>query len=227
MTSELLYKWFETPRGRILRHNESLFLRRSLTVSSMQLILQIGYLGWEKEFFDGATVQRSIIIDTPMRCQAGSSYVAGQASYLPFETESVDFILLPHFLEFTVDFLTILDEVDRVLKPEGEVIIVSFNPWSWFAFDYVLARTLNQISPPNRALSRSQFINKFLSLNYEIETIAGFDCREHYQKPQDYRRRAESYFVTAYALRGIKRCNNIIKLVAPDKRFGVPIFKPI
>ena len=98
MTSELLYKWFETPRGRILRHNESLFLRRSLTVSSMQLILQIGYLGWEKEFFDGATVQRSIIIDTPMRCQAGSSYVAGQASYLPFETESVDFILLPHFL---------------------------------------------------------------------------------------------------------------------------------
>ena len=227
MTNELLYKWFETPRGRVLRHNESLFLRRSLSVTSMQLILQIGFLGWEKEFLDGFTVQRSIIIDTPVSCQTVCSYVTGQASYLPFETESVDFILLPHFLEFTVDFLTILDEIDRVLKPEGEVIIISFNLWSWFAFDYVLARTLNKISLPNRALSRSQFINKLLSLNYEIETVAGFDCREHYQNPQDYRRRAESYFVTAYALRGIKRCNNIIKLAALDKRRGVPIFKPI
>jgi len=222
VTRQLLNQWFETPRGRVLRHNEAFFLRRSLSVSSLQQVLQIGFLGWEKDFFCS-----SIIFDTPLKCSTICPYVVGQASFLPFETESIDLILLPHFLEFTNDFLSVIDEINRILKPEGEVIVISFNPWSWFAFDYALAKTLNKIRPPNRALSRSQFINKLISLNYDIEVVAGFDCRQHYQKPQDYRLRAESYFVMAYALRGIKRCNNFIKLADLDSQHKTPVLKPI
>jgi len=224
---DLLYKWFKTPQGKVLRHNESLFLRRNLSVTSMQCLLQIGFLGWERDFLNGYCAQNSFIMDSSLHYLVPCSYLVGQPYLLPFETESIDFVILPHFLEFADDFSAILDEVDRVLKPEGEVIIIGFNPWSWFASDYSLARTLNKISLPNHALSRAQLSNRLLSLDYEVEKVAGFDCRKHYQVPQEYRRRAESYFVTAYALRGIKRCHNVTKLDTLDRYLGLSVVKPI
>ena len=49
---------------------------------------------------------------------------------LPFETSSVDLVLLPHILEFSPHPHEILREVERVLRPEGSVIISGFNPLS-------------------------------------------------------------------------------------------------
>src|SRR5205085_4205275 len=49
---------------------------------------------------------------------------------LPFATQSIDFVLLPHVLEFAEEPHRILREVDRVMMPEGRLIIVGFNPWS-------------------------------------------------------------------------------------------------
>ena len=49
---------------------------------------------------------------------------------LPFATQSIDLVVLPHVLEFTTEAHAILREVDRVMMPEGRLIIVGFNPWS-------------------------------------------------------------------------------------------------
>ena len=49
---------------------------------------------------------------------------------LPFASESVDLIVLPHAFEFARSPHQILREVDRVLIPEGQVIISGFNPAS-------------------------------------------------------------------------------------------------
>ena len=49
---------------------------------------------------------------------------------LPFETGSIDLVLLPHVLEFNQHPHEILREVERVLQPEGSVIISGFNPLS-------------------------------------------------------------------------------------------------
>jgi SAM-dependent methyltransferase len=61
-----------------------------------------------------------------------------EAEELPFETGSIDLILLPHTLEFSSHPHQILREVERVLRPEGSVIISGFNPLSLWGLRQVL-----------------------------------------------------------------------------------------
>lgn len=49
---------------------------------------------------------------------------------LPFPSASLDLVVLPHALELARDPHQTLREVERVLVPEGRVVIVGFNPAS-------------------------------------------------------------------------------------------------
>ena len=49
---------------------------------------------------------------------------------LPFPSQSLDLVVLPHALELARDPHDTLREVERVLVPEGRVVIVGFNPAS-------------------------------------------------------------------------------------------------
>ena len=49
---------------------------------------------------------------------------------LPFPANSLDLVLLPHTLELSVDPHATLREVERVLVPEGRVVITGLNPAS-------------------------------------------------------------------------------------------------
>jgi SAM-dependent methyltransferase len=65
-------------------------------------------------------------------------HIEGESSELPFASESIDLIVLPHVLEFAADPHQILREVDRVLRPEGRLVIYGFNPASlWGARQYI------------------------------------------------------------------------------------------
>jgi len=53
---------------------------------------------------------------------------------LPFPANSIDLLVLPHALEFSADPHAALREVERVLVPEGRVLICGLNPaslWGW------------------------------------------------------------------------------------------------
>jgi len=49
---------------------------------------------------------------------------------LPFPSQSLDLVVLPHALELARDPHDTLREVERVLLPEGRVVIIGFNPTS-------------------------------------------------------------------------------------------------
>jgi SAM-dependent methyltransferase len=49
---------------------------------------------------------------------------------LPFDSNSLDLVVLPHALELARDPHRALREVERVLMPEGRVVIIGFNPAS-------------------------------------------------------------------------------------------------
>lgn len=59
---------------------------------------------------------------------------------LPFASQSIDLVVLPHVLEFSTDPHQVLREVERVLIPEGQVIICGFNPASLWGARQVLRR---------------------------------------------------------------------------------------
>jgi SAM-dependent methyltransferase len=59
---------------------------------------------------------------------------------LPFASHSMDLVVLPHVLEFSADPHQVLREVERVLIPEGQVIICGFNPASLWGARHVMRR---------------------------------------------------------------------------------------
>jgi len=65
----------------------------------------------------------------PACAQAPVALLAA-AEALPFAEASVDLVLMPHTLEQSPDPHAALREVQRVLVPEGRVLISGLNPWS-------------------------------------------------------------------------------------------------
>jgi SAM-dependent methyltransferase len=56
--------------------------------------------------------------------------VAADPRHLPLASQSMDLVVLPHVLEFSSDPHQILREAERVLMPEGQIVIAGFNPLS-------------------------------------------------------------------------------------------------
>jgi SAM-dependent methyltransferase len=73
---------------------------------------------------------------------AGHARVAVINRYeeLPFESQSIDLVVMPHILEFAEEPHQVLREVDRVLVPEGHVVITGFNPASLWGLRQSLTR---------------------------------------------------------------------------------------
>jgi len=59
---------------------------------------------------------------------------------LPFASQSIDLVVMPHVLEFADEPHQVLREVDRVLVPEGQVVITGFNPASLWGARQSLCR---------------------------------------------------------------------------------------
>lgn len=59
---------------------------------------------------------------------------------LPFASQSIDLVVMPHILEFAAEPHQVLREVDRVLVPEGQVVITGFNPLSLWGLRQLLTR---------------------------------------------------------------------------------------
>ncbi|MFL6660940.1 MAG: class I SAM-dependent methyltransferase [Rhizobacter sp.] len=71
---------------------------------------------------------------------------------LPFPTQSLDLVVLPHALELARDPHLALREVERVLVPEGRVVIVGLNPASLWGLRQRLGRIRRRFWGRNRNL---------------------------------------------------------------------------
>jgi SAM-dependent methyltransferase len=65
---------------------------------------------------------------------AGGAALLMHFAALPFPENSLDLVLLPHTLELSEDPHTTLREVERVLVPEGKLVISGLNPASLWGF---------------------------------------------------------------------------------------------
>jgi SAM-dependent methyltransferase len=86
----------------------------------------------------GAASPPALVVPAPaLRCHFDA---------LPFDAASLDLVVLPHALELARDPHLTLREVERVLVPEGRVIIVGFNPASLWGTRQRLGRLRQVVS---------------------------------------------------------------------------------
>ena len=63
-----------------------------------------------------------------------------ESDYLPFSESCIDLVCLPHVLEFSRNPHQTLREAERVLVPEGHLILTGFNPISAWGVKQVLTK---------------------------------------------------------------------------------------
>lgn len=97
---------------------------------------------------------------------------------LPFPSNSLDLVLLPHALELARDPHDTLREVERVLVPEGRVVIAGFNPASLWGMWQRMGRWGVQsalVLPQGEFIAYWRLRDWLRLLDLEIEA-GGFGC---------------------------------------------------
>jgi ubiquinone/menaquinone biosynthesis C-methylase UbiE len=88
---------------------------------------------------------------------------------LPFAAHSIDLVVMPHVLEFRADPHQILREVERVLIPEGEVLITGFNPISIWGLRRALPNCPGHFPWNGHYLSVRRLKDWLQLLGFEVE----------------------------------------------------------
>ena len=115
-------------------------------------------LGWERGQFDSAVEDvfgfTAAQVDLPgvdflrqnriqfrftLALEPGAALTADPMQ-LPLASNSVDLLVLPHVLEFHTEPFQVLREAERVLRPEGQVVISGFNKYSLWGLRRLFTR---------------------------------------------------------------------------------------
>lgn len=135
---------------------------------------------WWKIFFGyhlvkvGALSSEIIISDCTINHQFSlggqniQANVVGEIDDLPLLEHSVDVCLLSHALEFSLDPHHVIREANRVIIPNGYLVITGFNPFSLVGLNRLLPYRRNQ-TPWNERFFSPMRIKDWLHLmGYEI-----------------------------------------------------------
>lgn len=204
-----LADWYRTSSsGRALQALEAAYLRDTLRLCYGQNFLQIGVLGWEPAFWEPDCFRRAWIVAG----QGGDAAfkdrrIIALADELPVASNSIDLLLMPHTLEFEQDNHQVLREVERVLRPEGQLHFLGFNPFSLFGVWRCLSLRQRRTAPGcGRFLSSWRMLDWLGLLKFEAAVTATFSLSrggEQIMAPL-------SWFATGYAIRAIKRTYRLI-----------------
>jgi len=141
-----LPQWLKTPAGEYLLAWEQRHLDQAVADVFGFHALQLGLPELEA-LGANRMPHRWLAVESPplnaeARAEAAAAETAGAVpaktavtlhchfDALPFESSSLDLVVLPHSLELARDPHLTLREVERVLVPEGRVLILGFNPAS-------------------------------------------------------------------------------------------------
>ena len=171
--------------------------------------------------------------------QAAAPRVAAQVHVrmeeLPFASQSIDLLVLPHALEFADDPHDVLREVERVLIPEGQVLISGFNPVSLWGLRQVVGRSFDAPFLPREGqfLSLPRLKDWLKLLGFEVDR-GRFGCyrppfnAERWQARFGFMERAGerwwSYCGAIYLVHAVKRVQGM-RLIGPawKERKRVPV----
>lgn len=117
--------WLETALGRRCLAAEQRVVRRTLERVFGEQLLQVGLWGAPDTFVRYARTQHRAVTDWRDTSRVD---LVSDSTQLAIASDAVDVVLLPHTLELTDSPHSLLREVDRVLRPDGQLIVFGFAP---------------------------------------------------------------------------------------------------
>ncbi|MCK5877339.1 MAG: methyltransferase domain-containing protein [Candidatus Marithrix sp.] len=158
-----LNRWFETSLGRRLLSEETDMLEQILPHLFGYHLLQISNVGHSNLLKSSLIKHRCILSRAANMIDRPYTSIYGFADNLPIAHDNIDVVVLPHVLEFELNPHEILREVERILIPEGHLIILGFNPISLWGM-----RMRNSVPWNGKFLSLLRLKDWLALLNFEI-----------------------------------------------------------
>jgi SAM-dependent methyltransferase len=158
--------WLDTTAGKRLLQQERELAGQVLERVFGDQIVQIGSWGPPGGLLEASRTQYSVLLGEHDLPGVKARVVPER---LAIRTDCVDAIVLPHTLELSQDPHTVLREVHRVLRPDGKLIILGFNPLSFWGLRHRLSP---QGYPPvvRRQISRHRLSDWLRLLNLSIDS---------------------------------------------------------
>ena len=146
----VLARWYKTPVGRQVAKAENACLEQLLADSFGHYLVQFGAPTQFREAVQSCRIHRRVVLGESLEDAHGgfppdTAGIRGLPFELPLASASVDAVVLPHTLDFCIDPHRVLREVERVLIPEGRVIIFCFNPLSAWGLMRWLPRSRRRV----------------------------------------------------------------------------------
>ena len=211
--------WFEGLLGaRVLREEAALAPRALDDVFGFEL-LQVGAWGPARHLLDGARTQHTTLVAPEL---APGVTLCAPLDSLPFRSDSIDAIFLPHTLELVEDPYAVLREAERVLCAEGCLMICGFNPFSGWGVRRAFAKHLGRPEfPPEtrRMLSERRLRDWVALLGFDVDTVYGYlGLLPTHGRPRAVDERLHAAWLRgAYLLKARKRVQTMT-LVRPRRR---------
>jgi SAM-dependent methyltransferase len=128
LKNDSLPEWLASPAGQYLCAWEQSYLERAVANVFGFHALQLGFPALDALQANRMPHRWMACDAQPEPCPVGREVLLTNYEALPFSDASLDLLVLPHTLELSYDPHATLREVQRVLVPEGRVVICGFNP---------------------------------------------------------------------------------------------------
>lgn len=217
-STEALRNWFGSTPGQELLAMEQVCLEQMLAECFGYYLLQVGCLGLQMDPLRMSRIKSQVVL-VPNEGDAYSSQcVVSDPQYLPIASDSIDTVLLAHTLDFSRDPHQLLREAERVLIPEGHVIIVGFNPWSLWGAWRILRMRSRKIPWCGHFISPWRMRDWLSLLGFEIKAEQGLMFRPPLRQTRMMQRlgfleRAGGYFWSplsgVYVILAVKRVSRL------------------
>jgi SAM-dependent methyltransferase len=161
----MIAQWLETGSGNVLLREESRQVAGAFESIFGDQFLQVGAWGDPAIFRCYARTRRYAVVAASRG--PGVDFVSLPED-LAVATDSIDAVFLPHVLETADDPHAVLREVDRILRPDGQVVVTGFNPWGWWGVRHYLSRRQFPAGG-RRMLSESRLRDWLHLLDYQVQ----------------------------------------------------------
>lgn len=141
-------EWWDGPVGQALLADEQPLIDQALSDIYGFHLMQLA-VSRKVDLTRASTINHrfalSPALGSPNREVAGLYTGQADLERIPLGSETIDLAVLHHVLEFSQHPHQMLRETARVLIPRGYVVVVGFNPFSWFGLfkQFGLLFTLN------------------------------------------------------------------------------------
>jgi len=152
-----LSAWFATPPGRHLLAWEAEQFQSVVSDVFGYHALQLGLPQLQALSGNRMPHRWLALPETHALPEVPNVALVSHAAALPFAANSLDLLVMPHTLELSADPHAVLREVERVLRPEGRVVLSGLNPASLWGLRQYRAHALARLG-----LGRSPWARLYL-----------------------------------------------------------------